>query len=43
MVARTPLENGREPARLIIVDDLALAREGLQDMLADEADLEVVG
>jgi DNA-binding NarL/FixJ family response regulator len=43
MVARTPLENGCEPARLIIVDDHALARESLQDMLADEPDLEVVG
>src|ERR671920_1382615 len=43
MIARTPLENGREPARLIIVDDHALAREGLRDMLADEPELEVVG
>jgi DNA-binding NarL/FixJ family response regulator len=43
MGARTPLENGREPARIIIVDDHALAREGLQDMLADEPELEVVG
>src|SRR5215216_5583891 len=43
MAARTPLENGREPARLIIVDDHALARESLQDMLADEPELEVVG
>ena len=43
MYARTPLENGREPARLIIVDDHALARESLRDMLADEPELEVVG
>ncbi len=43
MTARTPLENGRKLARLIIVDDHALAREGLRDMLADEPDLEVVG
>ena len=43
MTARTPLENGREPARIIIVDDHALAREGLRDMLADEPELEVVG
>ena len=48
MIARTPLENGRaengrEPARIIIADDHALAREGLQDMLADETELEVVG
>ena len=43
MTARMPLENGREPARLIIVDDHALAREGLRDMLADEPELEVVG
>ena len=43
MTARLPLENGREPARIIIVDDHALAREGLRDMLADELELEVVG
>ena len=43
MTAKTPLENGRGPARLIIVDDHALAREGLQDMLADEPELKVVG
>jgi DNA-binding NarL/FixJ family response regulator len=43
MIARTPLENGGEPARIIIVDDHALAREGLRDMLADEPELEVVG
>src|SRR5215211_7555740 len=43
MGTRTPLENGRGPARLIIVDDHALAREGLQDMLADEPELKVVG
>jgi DNA-binding NarL/FixJ family response regulator len=43
MIARTPLENGREPARIIIVDDHALAREGLRDMLADEPELKVVG
>ncbi len=43
MTARTPLENGRKPARLIIVDDHALAREGLRDMLADEPELEVIG
>src|SRR5829696_2967222 len=43
MDARTPLENGRGPARIIIVDDHALARESLQDMLADEPELEIVG
>jgi DNA-binding NarL/FixJ family response regulator len=43
VTARTPLENGREPARIIIVDDHALARESLRDMLADEPELEVVG
>jgi len=30
-------------ARIAIVDDHALAREGLRDMLADEPDMEVVG
>jgi two-component system response regulator DegU len=43
MDARTPVENGHEPARIVIVDDHALARESLQDMLADEPELEVVG
>src|ERR671921_1891730 len=43
MDARTPLENGRGPARIVIVDDHALARESLQDMLADEPELEIVG
>ena len=32
-----------KPARLILVDDHRLARESLQDMLADESDVEVVG
>jgi DNA-binding NarL/FixJ family response regulator len=39
----TPLEEGRKPARIVIVDDHDLAREGLQDMLADETDIKVVG
>jgi DNA-binding NarL/FixJ family response regulator len=38
-----PLEEGRKPARIAIVDDHDLAREGLQDMLADEPDIKVVG
>src|SRR5215210_2315087 len=38
-----PLEEARKPARIAIVDDHDLAREGLQDMLADEPDIEVVG
>ena len=32
-----------QPARLLVVDDHDLAREGLQDMLADESGIEVVG
>src|SRR5215210_459886 len=36
-------EEGRKPVRIAIVDDHDLAREGLQDMLADEPDIEVVG
>jgi DNA-binding NarL/FixJ family response regulator len=38
-----PLEEGRKPTRIVIVDDHDLAREGLQDMLADDPDIEVVG
>lgn len=34
---------GHRTTRLAIVDDHALAREGLQDMLADEPDIDVVG
>jgi len=34
---------GHRTTRLAIVDDHALAREGLQDLLADESDIEVVG
>jgi DNA-binding NarL/FixJ family response regulator len=34
---------GNELTRIVIVDDHALAREGLQDMLADEPGIEVVG
>lgn len=33
----------KPPIRLAVVDDHELARESLQDMLADEPDLEVVG
>jgi two-component system, NarL family, response regulator DegU len=33
----------RELTRIVIVDDHALAREGLRDMLADEPSIEVVG
>ncbi len=36
-------EKGRGSARLVIVDDHDLAREGLRDILADEPDIEVVG
>jgi DNA-binding NarL/FixJ family response regulator len=43
MGAGIPLKEGRKPARIAIVDDHDLAREGLQDMLADEPDIEVVG
>jgi DNA-binding NarL/FixJ family response regulator len=43
MDARTPLGKRHKPARLIIVEDHALAYEGLQDMLVDEPELEVVG
>ncbi len=32
-----------QPARIVVVDDHDLARDGLQDMLADEPDIEVVG
>jgi DNA-binding NarL/FixJ family response regulator len=43
MVPGTPLQKGRKPAQVIIVDDHHLAREGLRDLLADEPDIEVVG
>jgi len=43
MDAEMPPEEGRRLARVAIVDDHRLAREGLQDMLADEPDIEVVG
>src|SRR5215213_7468172 len=36
-------EHGRGPTRLAIVDDHELARESLQNMLADEPDIEIVG
>ena len=32
-----------EPARLVIVDDHDFVREGMKDMLLDEADIEIVG
>ena len=35
-------EKGCGPARLVVVDDHDLAREGLRDILADEPDMEVV-
>jgi len=38
-----PLQKGRKPAQVIIVDDHHLARESLRDLLADEPDIEVVG
>ena len=34
---------GRGAARLVLVDDHELARDGLRDMLADVPDLEIVG
>lgn len=37
------LEHGRGVTRLAIVDDHELARESLQNMLADEHDIEIVG
>jgi len=43
MDAEVSSETGRKPARLVIVDDHELAREGLRDMLADEPSIEVVG
>jgi DNA-binding NarL/FixJ family response regulator len=36
-------EDVRGPTRLAIVDDHELARESLQNMLADEPDIEIVG
>jgi DNA-binding NarL/FixJ family response regulator len=36
-------EHGRGLTRLAIVDDHELARESLQNMLADESDIEIVG
>ncbi len=41
MGAHSPPEGGA--ARLVLVDDHELAREGLRDMLADVPDVEVVG
>jgi DNA-binding NarL/FixJ family response regulator len=41
--ARALQETELKPVRVAIVDDHELAREGLRDMLADEADIEVVG
>ena len=40
--AITP-EHGRRPTRLAIVDDHELTRQSLQNMLADEDDIEIVG
>ncbi|CAA9454477.1 MAG: hypothetical protein AVDCRST_MAG01-01-4997 [uncultured Rubrobacteraceae bacterium] len=37
------LNEGRTATRLVVVDDHDLAREGIKDMLLDEADIEVVG
>jgi DNA-binding NarL/FixJ family response regulator len=34
---------GCEPARLVLIDDHELARDGLRDMLADVPDVEIVG
>src|SRR5918995_6956508 len=41
--AEVTSENTRKPTRLAIVDDHELTRESLQNMLLDEADIEVVG
>lgn len=43
MSSALPPEDGHASLRLAIVDDHGLAREGLQDMLADEPNIEVVG
>jgi len=43
MEARTLPGTEHKPVRVAIVDDHELARESLRDMLADEADIEVVG
>src|SRR5918997_407467 len=34
---------GGRPARLVLVDDHELARDGLQDILTDVPDVEIVG
>ena len=38
-----PVRASRKPTRLAIVDDHELTRESLQNLLADESDIEVVG
>jgi DNA-binding NarL/FixJ family response regulator len=43
MVAEFPSKGVSELTRLVVVDDHALARDGVRDMLADESDIEVVG
>ena len=43
MSANLSLENGPATTRVAIVDDHDLARISLQDMLADEPDVEVIG
>jgi DNA-binding NarL/FixJ family response regulator len=43
MNATVSLREGGKSARLVIVDDHSLARQGLRDMLADESGIEVVG
>jgi DNA-binding NarL/FixJ family response regulator len=41
--ARITLKHGRMPTRLAIVEDHELTRQSLQNMLADEDDIEIVG
>jgi len=41
--APTPLPAGAEPIRVLVVDDHALFRRGLQMVLEQESDIEVVG
>jgi DNA-binding NarL/FixJ family response regulator len=39
----TDVQRGRDPIRVLIVDDHALFRRGLEMVLAEEADIELVG